>query len=208
MGHSSCLRLTVHPDFPDPRKILRVAEALELGKVVAYPTDTYYGIGCSIFEKKTIDRIISLKGLPKDHLFSFICPDLSDIARYAIVENHNYRIMRRLLPGPYTFILKATPEVPRMLQSKRRTVGIRVPNHETTLALARAFRRPIISSSAEINNHILHDATDISVHLGHGIDLILDAGYIDNPPSSVVDLTGPYPVALREGGGDLSWIQV
>lgn len=208
MGHSSCLRLHVHPDFPDPRKIIRAAEALEQGKVIAYPTDTHYGIGCSIFEKKAIDRIIRLKGLKKDHLFSFVCPDLSDIARYAIVENHTYRIMKRLLPGPYTFILKATPEVPRMLQSKRKTVGIRVPNHETTLALARAFRRPIISTSAEHNGEILHDATDISVHLGHGLDIIVDVEHVDNPPSSVIDLTGPYPVVLREGGGDLSWIHV
>jgi len=141
MAHSTCLRLVVNKDFPEPRKIQRAVETLERGGVIAYPTDTAYGIGCSIFDKKAIDRIYLLKGLKRDHLMSFVCPDLSDIARYALVENEAYRIMKRLLPGPYTFILRATPEVPRMLQSKRKTVGIRVPDHPVTLALARALRQ-------------------------------------------------------------------
>jgi tRNA threonylcarbamoyl adenosine modification protein (Sua5/YciO/YrdC/YwlC family) len=208
MAHSTCLRLTINKEFPEPRKIARAVEILERGGVVAYPTDTTYGIGCSIFEKKAIERIQLVKGLKKDHLFSFICPDLSDIARYALVENEAYRIMKRLLPGPYTFILRATPEVPRMLQSKRKTVGIRVPNHPVTLALARAFAKPIISTSATVHDKTLHNADDISLHLGHGLDLILDGEHIDQPPSSVVDLTGPYPVVIREGAGDLSWVAV
>jgi tRNA threonylcarbamoyl adenosine modification protein (Sua5/YciO/YrdC/YwlC family) len=208
MAHSTCLRIAINKDFPEPRKIARAVDILERGGVIAYPTDTTYGIGCSIFEKKAIERIELVKGLKKDHLFSFICPDLSDIARYAVVENEAYRIMKRLLPGPYTFILRATPEVPRMLQSKRKTVGIRVPNHPVTLALARAFAKPIISTSATVENKTLHNADDISLHLGHGLDIILDGEHIDAPPSSVVDLTGPYPVVVREGQGDLSWIEV
>jgi tRNA threonylcarbamoyl adenosine modification protein (Sua5/YciO/YrdC/YwlC family) len=208
MAHSTCLRLAINKEFPEPRKIQRSVEILERGGVIAYPTDTTYGIGCSIFEKKAIERIQLVKGLKKDHLFSFICPDLSDIARYALVENEAYRIMKRLLPGPYTFILRATPEVPRMLQSKRKTVGIRVPNHPVTLALARAFAKPIVSTSATVQDKTLRDAEDISLHLGHGLDLILDADVIDQPPSSVVDLTGPYPVVIREGAGDLSWVAV
>ncbi len=208
MAHSTTLRLRVNPEFPEPRKIARAVDALERGQVVAYPTDTTYGVGCSIFEKKAIDRIYRLKGLKKTHMLSFVCPDLSDIARYALVENEAYRIMRRLLPGPYTFILRATPLVPRMLQSKRRTVGIRVPDHPVTLALARAFQKPIISTTAKYENKTLCDATDINLHLGHGLDLILDADYIDNQPSSVVDLSGPYPVVVREGAGDLSWVAV
>jgi len=208
MAHSTCLRLAVNRDFPEPRKIQRAVDTLERGGVIAYPTDTRYGVGCSIYEKRAIDRIIRLKGLKKDHLFSFICPDLSDIARYALVENEAYRIMRRLLPGPYTFILRATPLVPRMLQSKRKTVGIRVPDHPVTLALARAFQKPIISTSAEFMGKPLSDATDINLHLGHGLDLILDAEYLDGQPSSVVDLTGPYPVVVREGAGSLDWIAV
>lgn len=208
MAHSTCVRLSVNHDFPEPRKIQRAVDTLERGGLIAYPTDTTYGIGCSIFEKRAIDRIFRLKGLKKDHLLSFICPDLSDIARYAQVENEAYRIMKRLLPGPYTFVLRATPEVPRVLQSKRKTVGIRVPDHPVTLALARAFRKPLVSTSATVENKTLHDATDINLHLGHGLDLILDAEWLDNPPSSVVDLTGPYPVVIREGAGDLSWIAV
>jgi tRNA threonylcarbamoyl adenosine modification protein (Sua5/YciO/YrdC/YwlC family) len=208
MAHSTCTRLAINKEFPEPRKIQRAVEVLERGGVLAYPTDTTYGIGCSIFEKKAIERIQLVKGLKKDHLFSFICPDLSDIARYALVENEAYRIMKRLLPGPYTFILRATPEVPRMLQSKRKTVGIRVPNHPVTLALARAFAKPIISTSATVQDKTLRDADDISLHLGHGLDIILDADVIDQPPSSVVDLTGPYPVIVREGAGDLSWVAV
>jgi tRNA threonylcarbamoyl adenosine modification protein (Sua5/YciO/YrdC/YwlC family) len=196
----------VNPQWPEPRKIARAVEVLERGGVIAYPTDTTYGIGCSIFEKKAVDRISRLKGLRKDHLFSFVCPDLSDIARYAIVENDTYRIMKRLLPGPYTFVLRATPEVPRMLQSKRRTVGIRVPDHPVTLALARAFKKPILSTSTTVEGRTLCNADEINLHMGHGLDLIVDADHIDEPPSSVVDLSGPYPVVIREGKGDLAWI--
>jgi tRNA threonylcarbamoyl adenosine modification protein (Sua5/YciO/YrdC/YwlC family) len=208
MAHSTCLRLAINKDFPEPRKVARAVDILERGGVIAYPTDTTYGLGCSIFEKKGIERISLIKGVERDHLFSFVCADLSDIARYAVVENEAYRIMKRLLPGPYTFILRATPEVPRMLQSKRKTVGIRVPDHPVTLALARAFAKPIVSTSTTLNKKNLLNADEISLHMGHGLDLILDADVIDKPPSSVVDLTGPYPVVVREGAGDLSWVAV
>ncbi|MBI1947063.1 MAG: threonylcarbamoyl-AMP synthase [Deltaproteobacteria bacterium] len=208
MAHSTCLRLVVNKDFPEPRKIQRAVEILERGGVIAYPTDTTYGIGCSIFDKHALDRIYLLKGLKRDHLLSIVVPDLSDIARYALVENEAYRIMKRLLPGPYTFILRATPEVPRVLQSKRKTVGIRVPNHPVTLAAARAFAKPIISTSTTVNHKTLLNADEINLHMGHGLDAIVDADHIDRPPSSVVDLTGPYPVVVREGAGDLSWTAV
>lgn len=206
MAHSTCLRIQINKDHPEPRKIERAVGILSAGGTLAYPTDTTYGIGCSIYEKKAIDQIIQIKGLAKDHLFSFICADLSDIARFAQVENEAYRTMKRLLPGPYTFVLRATPEVPKLLQSKRKTVGIRVPNHPVTLALARAFQKPIISTSTTYQGRNLLDAEDISLHLGHGLDMVLDAGVMDAPPSSVVDLSGPYPVVIREGAGDLSWI--
>ena len=206
MAHSPCLRLQINPQHPEPRKIERAVQVLEAGGTIAYPTDTTYGVGCSIFEKKAIDRIIQLKNLEREHLFSFICADLSDIARYAQVENEAYRTMKRLLPGPYTFVLRATPEVPKLLQSKRKTVGIRVPNHPVTLALARAFRKPIISTSTTLGDRNLLDADEISLHMGHGLDLVLDAGVMNAPHSSVVDLSGPYPVVIREGAGDLSWV--
>lgn len=208
MAHSTCLRLVINPTFPEPRKVMRAVDILERGGVVAYPTDTSYGLGCNIFDKKALDRVTRLKGLKKDHLFSFVCADLSDIARYAIIENDAYRIMRRFLPGPYTFVLRATPEVPRMLQSKRRTVGIRVPDHPVTTAVARAFKRPILSTTASVKDQTLLNADEINLDLGHGLDCILDAGHLDNPPSSIVDLSGPYPTILREGAGDVSWIAV
>ncbi len=208
MAHSSVTRIHVNPDYPEPRKIARAVEVLRRGGVIAYPTDTNYGIGSSIFEKKSIDRIIRLKQLKKDHLFSIICPDLSDIARYALVENEAYRIMRRLLPGPYTFILRATPEVPKMFQSKRRTVGIRVPDHPVTLALAREHVKPLVSTSASFEGNALNDGQDIDLHLGHGLDMILDAGQMPAQNSTIVDLSGPYPEVLREGAGSIDWMKV
>lgn len=208
MVHQTVLRLQVDSEYPNPRQIARAVSTLERGGVIAYPTDTSYGIGCSIFERKAIDRIYRLKRLKKDHHLSFICPDLSDIARYAQVENEAYRIMKRLLPGPYTFILRATPEVPRILQSKRKTVGIRVPDNEVCLSIARAFRKPIVSTSAVYEGTPLRDADDINLNVGHGLDAIVDSGLVDHGQSSIVDLTGPYPVVVREGIGDLSWLEV
>lgn len=206
MAHSTCTRIKIVRELPEPGKIARAVEVLEGGGVIAYPTDTTYGIGCSIFSKEAIDRVMHLKGLPPDHLMSFICPDLADIARYALVENEAYRTMRRLLPGPYTFVLRATPEVPKILQSKRMTVGIRVPDDPVCLAIARGLKKPIISTSTRVGDKRLFDPDEIELHMGHGIDLLLDAGPLEKPLSSVVDLSGPYPVVLREGAGDLSWV--
>jgi tRNA threonylcarbamoyl adenosine modification protein (Sua5/YciO/YrdC/YwlC family) len=208
MAHSTCRRLQVDPEFPEPRTINSAVETLKRGGIIAYPTDTVYGIGCGIHEKRAIDRIYKIKHLKSDHLLSIICPDLSDIARYAVVENDTFKIMRRFLPGPYTFILRATPEVPRIFQSSRKTVGIRVPAHPVTLAIARAFRHPIVSTTAVMENEYLYTAEDINTHLGHGLDLIMDAGVVNQPMSSVVDLSGPYPVVIRDGAGDVSWLSV
>lgn len=201
-------RLRVDPEFPEPRLIARAAAMLEKGGVVSYPTDTNYGIGCSISHEESINRIYRLRNLPQSHLLSFICPDLSDIARYALVENEAYRILKRYLPGPYTFILRATPEVPRVFQSKRKTVGIRVPNHPVTLALARIYGKPIVSTSTHLGDKLLDNCEEINNHFGHGLDLMLDVGNIVSRDSSVVDLSGPYPVVKRIGAGDVSWVAV
>ncbi len=208
MAHSSYLRLKVDPEFPEPRILAHAVATLERGGVIAYPTDTNYGIGCGIFDKKAIDRIYKLKNLDRTHMFSLVVPDLSDIARYAIIDNDSYRIMKRYLPGPYTFILRATPEVPEMFQSKRMTVGIRVPSHPVTLALARTYKRPIVSTSAKIGDRTMYSPQEIVEYMGHDLDLILDAGTLDGSDSSVVDLSGPYPVVIREGAGDVSWVAV
>src|SRR5579871_2730061 len=140
--------LAIHADHPEPRKIRRAVEALEAGGVIAYPTDTVYGLGCDITNKRALDRLYAIKGMDRSHPVAFICPDLSDIARYAIVDNQVYRVLRRFLPGPYTFILPATRDVPKLVQMKRKTVGIRVPALEATRALVRELGRPVVSTTA------------------------------------------------------------
>lgn len=208
MAHSSNLIMRVDSEFPEPRIIAHAVAVLERGGAIAYPTDTNYGIGCGIFDKAAIDRVYQLRNLDPNHMLSMLVPDLSDIARYALIENDSYRIMKRYLPGPYTFILRATPEVPRIFQSKRMTVGIRVPNHPVTLALARTYRKPIVSTSTKVEGKMLCDADEIALAMGRGLDLILDAGPLRGEDSSVVDLSGPYPVVIREGAGDVSWVAV
>ena len=142
------MRLEIHPTHPQGRKVAKTVETLRRGGVIVYPTDTCYALGCDIFQKKAIDRIYRIKQMKKDQPLAFVCPDLGDIARYAVVDNRNYRLMRRLLPGPYTFILPATREVPRILMMKRKTVGIRVPHHEVALEIVRELGNPIVSTSA------------------------------------------------------------
>src|SRR6516165_2143378 len=140
--------LSINVDHPEPRKIRRAVDALHSGGVIAYPTDTVYGLGCDLTNKNAIERLYAIKGMDRSHPLAFVCPDLSDIARYAIVDNQVYRVLRRFLPGPYTFILPATREVPKLVQMKRKTVGIRVPDCETTRALARGLGRPVVSTTA------------------------------------------------------------
>jgi tRNA threonylcarbamoyl adenosine modification protein (Sua5/YciO/YrdC/YwlC family) len=193
--------LPINPQHPEPRKIKRAVEALERGEVIAYPTDTVYGLGCDLFNKKAIDRLYQIKSLERSHQLAFICPDLGDIARYAIVENQQYRILRRLLPGPYCFILEATREVPRLVQSKRKTVGIRIPHHEVILAVVRELGRPVMSTTANRPGQgVLIDPNDID-DLFPGLALVLDAGAGGEVPTTVVDLTSGAPVVVREGAG-------
>jgi len=208
MRLSSCLKLQVDKEFPEPRAIAHAVTTLEQGGVVAYPTDTNYGVGCGIFDKKAIDRVCKLKKIDESHLLSLLLPDLSDIARYAVVDSDSYRILKRRLPGAYTFILRATPEVPRIFQSKRMTVGIRIPDHPVTLALARIYKKPLVSTSAKVDGRVLRSAGEIAEEMGHGLDIILDAGPLIGDDSSVVDLSGPYPVVIREGAGDVGWVAV
>ncbi|MCC7535677.1 MAG: threonylcarbamoyl-AMP synthase, partial [Deltaproteobacteria bacterium] len=142
------MRLEINPFHPEPRKIKRAADALRASGVIAYPTDTVYGLGCDIFEKKAVERLYVVKQMKPTQPLAFLCPDLGDIARFAIVDNPSYRLMRRLLPGPYCFILAATPEVPKILMMKRKTVGIRVPDHPVAQALLRELGHPIVSTTA------------------------------------------------------------
>jgi tRNA threonylcarbamoyl adenosine modification protein (Sua5/YciO/YrdC/YwlC family) len=196
--------LSINLEYPEPRKVRRAVEALEAGAVIAYPTDTVYGLGCDILNKNAIERLYVIKGMARSQPLAFVCPDLGDIARYAMVENQVYRVLRRFLPGPYTFILPATREVPKLLQSKRKTVGIRVPACEATRALARELGRPIISSTAaRPGQDPMVDPAEIDDEF-KGLALVLDGGGGGMVPTSVIDLTTTPPEIVREGAGDVN----
>ena len=197
--------LHVNAKHPEPRKIAQAVTALERGAVIAYPTDSVYGLGCDLLSKQGIEALYRMKGMRKDQLLSFVCPDLSDIARYAIVGDAAYRVMRRLLPGPYTFILPATKEVPRVLRMNRKTVGVRIPSHPVTLALTSALQRPIVSTSASLDSEFLIDPREIEEKFRE-LALVLDAEGVGLTPSTVIDLSGDEPVLVREGAGPVDFL--
>ncbi len=199
--------IQMNPRHPQPRLVRRVVEALARGAVISYPTDTVYGIGCDIFSKSGIERIYQLKDRSRKKPLSFICSDLKDISRYAQVPDTAYRIMRKHLPGPYTFILEATKEVPRIMMSKRRTVGIRVPDNPICLSLVRELMHPIITTSANVSDMSpICDPREIDQQLGKVLDLVIDGGALPNVPSTVIDLSGEIPYVVREGKGPVDWL--
>jgi len=191
----------INPEHPEPRKIARAVELLEKGEIIGYPTDTVYGLGCDLMNKQAIERIYQLKGMRKDKNLAFICPDLSDISRYAIVENHTYRVLKRFLPGPYTFILPATREVPKYVHLKQKTVGIRVPNHPVPVAIVRALGRPLISTTAAPSGaEPIIDPYEIDERFP-GLAMVLDAGVCGSVPTTVVDLSQGDIRIVRHGAG-------
>jgi len=200
------MMIKINSQNPQMRFIRRVVEVLQNGGVIAYPTDTVYGFGCSLYDKKAIERIVQIKRSEKNRPFSFICADLKDISLYSKVSNYGYKTMKRLLPGPYTFILEGTKLVPKiMLTPKRKTAGIRVPNHPIALALVQELGHPIISASATLpGGEILYDPAEIEQKVGKLLDLIVDGGILVSEPSSVIDLTEDVPKIVRQGKGDVS----
>jgi tRNA threonylcarbamoyl adenosine modification protein (Sua5/YciO/YrdC/YwlC family) len=196
--------IELNPQSPQPRKIRQAVDALRAGRVIAYPTDTCYGLGCDIFNKKAIDLLYKIKGMAKSHPLSFVCPDISSISKYAMVHNYEYRIIKDYLPGPYCFILNATREVPRIVQTSRKQVGVRVPDHAVSRALVEELGSPIISSTAARLDAPLHvDPVEILEDFP-GVALVLDGGPGGTEPTSIVDLSGPTPKVLRRGAGDVS----
>lgn len=194
----------VDPVHPQPRTIERAVKVLEDGGLIAYPTDTYYGVGCDLNSKKAIDRLYGVKNRDRRKPLAILCPDLSDVARYAKVSNFAYRIMRQLTPGPFTFVLEATKLVPDMMQSKQKQVGIRVPQAPLMLAIAAALGRPIVTTSAtDMDGRVLTDAKEIKDELGQRLDLILDGGPQPDEPSTVVSLIDDQIEVLRQGKGIL-----
>ncbi len=191
--------LPINPENPQQRLINRVCEVLDKGGLIAYPTDTFYGIGCDLFNKKGIQRIYKLKNRPLSKPFSFICDSLKEISRYAQVSTWAYKTMRRLLPGPYTFILEGTKLVPKIMLTKRKTVGIRVPDNKICLGIVRTLGRPVISTSAGLDDPYAIQDTYSSY-----LDIVIDGGVLYPSPSSVISLIGDVPEVIREGKGDVS----
>lgn len=195
----------LHPDTPQQRYINKAVQVLKEGGVIIYPTDTVYGIGCDIFNKEALERIFMIKNDGISKLFSFVCSDLKDIAKYAKVSDYAYRTMKHLLPGPYTFILPAAKQVPKKLWSKRKTVGIRVPNHLVTLKLVAELGNPIISTSTtNRKGDLILDPLEIKNIFQNQVDFMLSQGGIGGKPSSIIDLSGETPEVVREGAGDVS----
>ena len=193
--------LPLNKENPQKRLISKIAHILDQGGLVIYPTDTFYGIGCDLFNKKSIKRIYQIKRRPIAKPFSFICADLKAISLYAQVSNYAYRIMKRLLPGPYTFILEGTRLVPKLMLTRRRTVGIRVPNNKICLDIVKALGRPIISTSVHIDDpSVIHNIYSSSV------EIVIDGGVISYEPSTVVSLINDGPEVIRQGKGEINFI--
>ncbi len=191
--------LSINSQNPQKRLINRVSEVLDRGGLIAYPTDTFYGIGCDLLNKKGIQLIHKLKNRPLKKPFSILCDSLKEISRYAQVSNYAYKTMKRFLPGPYTFILEATKLVPKIMLTKRKTIGIRIPDNKICLGIVRTLGRPIISTSAGLD-----DSYSIQETYASYLDIVIDGGVLYPNPSSVISLIGDVPEVIREGKGDVS----
>jgi tRNA threonylcarbamoyl adenosine modification protein (Sua5/YciO/YrdC/YwlC family) len=199
--------IEIHPTDPQPRRVKAVVEIIRSGGLIVYPTDSSYAFGCHIGDKKAIDRIHRIRRTDKKHNFTLVCADLSEISLYARVDNWAYRLIRSLTPGPYTFVLTATREVPKRLQNpKRRTIGLRVPDHAVVQAMLEELGEPIMSSTLLLpgDDRPLTDPVEIEERIGHEVDAIIDAGATGIEPTSVLDLSGGSVEILRAGRGDVS----
>jgi tRNA threonylcarbamoyl adenosine modification protein (Sua5/YciO/YrdC/YwlC family) len=197
----------IHPKDPQPRSIKQAAEIIREGGVVVYPTDSSYALGCHIGDKTAMERISRIRQTDKHHHFTLVCRDLSEISKYARINNQQYRTLKAFTPGPYTFLLEATRETPKRLQNpKRRTIGIRVPDHPVPRALLLELNEPIMSSTLIMPGEELpmSDAREIQERLEHAVDAVIDGGNCGFEPTSVIDLAGPAPIVVREGKGDVS----
>ncbi len=199
--------IEINPYNPQPRLIAQVVDLLKKGGVIAYPTDTMYGIGCDIFNQKAVKRVHRLKKRPRTKPFSFMCSCLKNISEYGHVSNTAYRLMKKNLPGPYTFVLPGTKLVPRIMRTGQKTVGIRVPDHPICLAMIEGLGNPVLNTSAtdpDRPDHMILDGRDVAELFGPHLDLIIDGGEVYPDPSTVVSLLGDRPEILRQGRGDPS----
>ena len=197
----------VHPDNPQVRLIRQAAEIIRQGGVVIYPTDSSYAIGCQIGDKSAMDRIRQIRRLSDDHNFTLIGRSLSELSIYTKLDNQAHRLIKNLTPGPYTFILKATKQVPkRLMHAKRKTIGVRIPDNRVALDLLDELNEPLLSSTLMLPDEdmAMMDPYEMNQTLGHAVDLILDGGYCGYEPTSVIDLNEDPPRVLRVGKGDVS----
>lgn len=195
----------VHPQNPQPRLIRQAVDILRAGGVIVYPTDSCYALGCHLDDRDAVTRIRRLRQIDDRHHLTLVCRDLAEIARFARVDNVQYRALKANTPGGYTFILDATGEVPRRLQHpKRSTIGLRIPDHPVALALLEAHGAPLLSTTLILpgDDGALSDPQEIRARLEHGVDLVIDGGYCGGDVTTVVDLTGPVPELVRRGRGD------
>ena len=196
--------ISIHPDNPQARQLSMVKECLESGGIIAYPTDTIYGLGCDIFHPEAIEKICAIKKVnPEKANLSFICSDLSDLSLYAkAIDNSLFRILKKALPGPFTFILPASKQVPKILQSKKKTIGLRIPNNNIALSIIKTLGHPILSAS--FPGDTIEDYTDPEIiyeHWGKQIDMVVDGGIGGIIPSTVVDCTTDHYEVIRQGAG-------
>ena len=198
--------IQIHPDDPSPRQIEKVVEVLRNGGIIIYPTDTVYGLGCDIFHARAVEKIARIKGVKIEKAnFSFICHDLSHLSNYARnISNPVFKIMKHYLPGPFTFILEASGNVPKVFKNKKKTVGIRIPDHKIPLEIVRMLGNPLLTTSIHDYDKVIDYTTDpelIHDNLGHLVDMVIDGGFGNNVPSTVVNCTVEPPEIMRQGLG-------
>jgi len=197
----------IHPTHPQARLIARAAEIVRAGGVIAYPTDSCYALGCHVGDKSAMERLRRIRGVDERHHFTLMCRDLSQLGTYARVDNAQYRLLRTLTPGSYTFILEGTKDLPRrILNPRRKTIGLRVPDHPVALALLAELGEPLLSTTLILpgDDAPLEDASEIRTRLERDVELVLDGGPCGTAPTTVVDLTGAVPEVLRAGKGPVA----
>jgi tRNA threonylcarbamoyl adenosine modification protein (Sua5/YciO/YrdC/YwlC family) len=200
--------IKIYPENPDPKKIQKVVEVLRDGGIIIYPTDTIYGLGCNIYNQKAVERICLIKGVkPQKNNFSFICYDLSNISEYTrALSTPVFKVMKKALPGPFTFILEANNQVPKILNSKKKTVGIRIPDHSIPRLLVKELGQPILTTSIRDEDDVIEYSTDpelIFEKYRDLVDVVIDGGYGKNVASTILDCTGPEIEVIRQGLGNL-----
>jgi tRNA threonylcarbamoyl adenosine modification protein (Sua5/YciO/YrdC/YwlC family) len=199
----NCQILEINPLCPQPRRIKQVVDKLKMGGIIAFPTDSTYGIGCNVYEVASVDKLHQMKNRDRRKPFSFLCADLSNLAQYANVENWAYKYMRKLTPGPYTFVLNATRLVPKILRTHRATVGIRVPDNAICNQIIHELGNPIISTTAKLDGEFFVDPKRIRDVFGMHLDIIVDGGPITPVHTTVLDMTGSEMTVIRHGAGEI-----